>query len=299
MEQLRTLLYYKYTQINDPESFALQHLGFCKNLGLKGRIIVAAEGINGTVSGTIAQTDAYMAEIEGDSRFEGIHWKIDDVSELSFNKMHVRHKEELCNLGFPDVDPNALTGVHLDPVAFAEKMNDPDTIVLDVRNRLEYEMGKFKNAIDLNIKTFREFPDKIAELSEYKDKNILAYCTGGIRCEKATALLIENGFQNVFQLDGGIVTYGKETGGKDFEGKCYVFDKRLAVDVNSVNPEVITECYTCKGESDRMVNCANPTCNIHIVQCESCGTTYNGTCSTECQNSPDLRPYDGTGYYAK
>src|SRR5690606_7629349 len=122
----------------------------------------------------------------------------------------------------------------------------------------EHNVGRFKNAVTLDIENFREFPDKIEELAAYKDKKILTYCTGGIKCEKASALLLKSGFKDVYQLHGGIIKYGKETGGKDFEGKCYVFDNRVTVDVNHVNPTEVATCHNCGVTSSRMINCANP-----------------------------------------
>ncbi|HSZ25674.1 MAG TPA: hypothetical protein VK766_08160, partial [Cytophagaceae bacterium] len=130
-------------------------------------------------------------------------------------------------------------------------------------------------------------------------KKVLTYCTGGIKCEKASAFLLENGFENVYQLHGGIIKYGMEEGGEDFEGKCYVFDNRIVIDVNTVNPKVISTCYVCGTTCDRMVNCANPECNIHLPICESCGWKMEGACSDACKNHSDKRPYNGTGYYAK
>ncbi len=299
MEKYQTLLYYKYTSIEDPETFTRQHLDFCNSLDLKGRIIIAYEGINGTVSGLSSACARYMEAIESDPRFEGIHWKIDDVEEPSFAKMHVRFKHELCHMGIEDLDPNELTGIYLKPEDFQKMMAEADTVILDVRNTVEHELGKFKDAITLDIEHFRDFPAKVKELEPLKDKRVLAYCTGGIRCEKATAYLIRNGFDNVFQLDGGIVTYGKETGGKDFEGKCYVFDKRIGVKVNSVNPSVITKCHICGTTTDRMINCANPECNQHIPMCENCGWEYDGACSDSCRQHDRKRAYNGTGYYMK
>jgi UPF0176 protein len=139
----------------------------------------------------------------------------------------------------------------------------------------------------------------VDELESLKDKKVITYCTGGIKCEKASAFLLEKGFKNVYQLHGGIIKYGIEQGGEDFEGKCYVFDNRVAVDVNKVNPVTISTCYVCGTRSDRMVNCANPECNNHVPLCENCGWTMEGTCSEACKAHPHRRPYDGTGYYAK
>ncbi len=178
-------------------------------------------------------------------------------------------------------------------------IDQEDVIILDVRSNYEHNLGKFKNAVTLDIENFRDFPDKIKELEKYKDKKVLTYCTGGIKCEKASAFLLENGFENVYQLHGGIIKYGMEAGGEDFEGKCYVFDNRIAIDVNTVNPVVISKCFICGTASDRMVNCANVTCNVHVPVCEDCGWKYEGACSEACKCHPEKRPYDGTGYYAK
>ena len=135
--------------------------------------------------------------------------------------------------------------------------------------------------------------------TQYKDKKILTYCTGGIKCEKASALLLHEGFKEVYQLHGGIVKYGKEAGGKDFEGKCYVFDNRLAVDVNSINPSVVSTCRNCGITTPKMINCANPECNEHFTQCDDCGEKLQGSCSDQCMTHPRKRTYNGTGYYVK
>ena len=168
-----------------------------------------------------------------------------------------------------------------------------------MRSNYEHELGKFKNAITLDIENFRDFPDKINELEHLKGKKVITYCTGGIKCEKASAYLLEQGFKDVYQLHGGIIRYGLEAGGEDFEGKCYVFDNRVAVDVNKINPTVVSTCHICGNKSDRMVNCANPTCNLHVPICEECGWEMEGACSDECKEHPQKRPYNGTGYYQK
>ena len=299
MSAYQVLLYYHYTPINEHEAFAEQHLKFCKSLGLKGRVIVAPEGLNGTVSGTPDACKEYMDNLKADPRFAGIDFKIDDEDECAFQKMHVRPKNEIVNLGHPEIDPNEITGKHLSPSEFLEMKDRDDVVVLDVRSKYEHSLGRFKNALTLDIDNFRDFPDKIKELEKLKDKKILTYCTGGIKCEKASALLLKNGFNEVFQLHGGIIKYGKEVGGKDFEGKCYVFDNRVEVPVNTINPTVISKCYICGNTTDRMVNCANPECNLHTTICHACGIEYDGACSADCKTHPKKRPYNPEGYYTK
>lgn len=302
MKKYQTLLYYCYSPIANAEQFAADHLLFCKSLNLVGRIIVAGEGLNGTVSGTPEACKAYMDAIHADERFAQTDFKIDEVDQPSFIKMHCRYKPEIVHSGLRDpsvIDPNIATGKHLEPTEFMAMKDRDDVVILDVRSNYEHQIGRFKNAVTLDIENFREFPEQINALAKYKDKKILTYCTGGIKCEKASALLLKEGFSEVYQLHGGIIKYGKETGGKDFDGKCYVFDNRVTVDVNRVNPNVVSQCLNCGAHTDRMINCANPECNEHFTQCETCGWKLEGCCSDTCVDHPRKRPYDGTGYYVK
>ncbi|WP_069659278.1 oxygen-dependent tRNA uridine(34) hydroxylase TrhO [Arcticibacter eurypsychrophilus] len=302
MTQYQTILYYCYTTIENAGQFATDHLEFCKSLKLVGRIIVADEGLNGTVSGTKESCDAYMNHLKANPVFDSAEFKIDDVEEPSFIKMHCRYKSEIVHSGLRDpgiINPQEKSGIHLEPKEFMEMKDRDDVVILDVRSNYEHALGKFKNAVTLNIANFRDFPAMINELAQYKDKKIITYCTGGIKCEKASALLLHEGFPEVYQLHGGIIKYGKEAGGEDFEGKCYVFDNRVAVDVNKVNPVVISTCYNCGKTTAKMINCANPECNEHFTQCDACGVELDGCCSEICQAHPRKRLYDGTGYYVK
>lgn len=296
------MLYYCYSPIDNAEEFAAQHLEFCKSLDLVGRIIVAEEGLNGTVSGTKEACQSYMDAVYADGRFNKTEFKIDNVDEPSFIKMHCRYKPEIVHSGLRDpkeIDPNAQTGIHLAPKDFMEMKDQDDVVILDVRSNYEHNVGRFKNAVTLDMENFREFPEKIKELEQYRGKKILTYCTGGIKCEKASALLLKEGFEDVYQLHGGIIKYGKEAGGKDFEGQCYVFDNRVTVDVNDVNPSIVSTCKNCGTTTAKMINCANALCNEHFTQCDACGWELDGCCSTACQAKPNNREYDGTGYYVK
>jgi UPF0176 protein len=296
------LLYYCYAKIENAEAYAAEHLKFCKQLGIHGRIIVADEGLNGTVTGTPDQCRQYMEYVHADPRFAHTDFKVDDSDEHAFYKIHVRYKPEIVHLGLGrqkgfDVDPTKKTGKHINGEEFLSLKEQEDVVVLDVRSNYEHSVGRFKDAVTLDIENFREFPEKINELEHLKDKKVITYCTGGIKCEKASALLLEAGFKDVYQLHGGIIKYSKETGGKDFEGVCYVFDGRITVPVNHVNPKTISTCYICNTPSARMVNCANPECNVHVPMCEKCGEEMEGACSTECKTHPRKREYNGTGYY--
>jgi len=295
------LLYYCYTHIEDPEAFREQHHLFCIENNLRGRIIVAEEGLNGTVSGLKEDCEKYIQAVHADPRFAHAEFKVESHHEHAFAKLHVRVKPEIVHSGLQNLHPSEKTGEYIEPQAFREILKNPDddTVILDVRSDYEHNLGKFKNAKTLDIENFREFPDKVKELEDLKNKKVITYCTGGIKCEKASAYLLEQGFENVYQLHGGIIKYGLEADGEDFEGSCYVFDNRITADVNKVNPSVVSTCYVTGEPTTRMVNCANPHCNKHIPMSEKGGEIYQGCCSEACMNHPDTRPYDGSGYYAK
>jgi len=208
MSTHQVLLYYHYTTIHDLEFFREEHYALCKALNLLGRVYVATEGINGTVSGTVKETNAYMDALKNHPLFEGIVFKVDPYDKHAFKKLHVRIKKELVNFSVDvELDPRVLSGNYLEPKSFYEALNDPNTVVIDARNDYEYELGHFRGAINPNIETFRDLPKWVQENREkLEGKRILTYCTGGIRCEKFTGWLIKEGFEDVNQLKGGIVT---------------------------------------------------------------------------------------------
>ncbi|MGI4885863.1 MAG: rhodanese-related sulfurtransferase [Janthinobacterium lividum] len=295
----QVLLYYCYAPLADPAQFRDEHHRLCLELDLRGRVIVAAEGLNGTVSGTVAHCAAYMAAVKADLRFGALEFKVDAAAGHAFQKLHVRVKPEIVHSSLAHLKPQEKTGHYLSPQEFRALKDRDDVVVVDVRSDYEYNLGRFRNAVTLDMENFRDFPARVAQLQQFKDKKILTYCTGGVKCEKASAYLLEQGFENVYQLHGGIIKYGLEAGGEDFDGQCYVFDNRVAVDVNRVNPRVISRCCACREPSARLINCANPRCNAHVAQCESCGEALQGACSEDCAQHPDKRPYDGTGAYPK
>lgn len=286
----QVLLYYQYVEIEDPETFAKSHLKFCKSLDLKGRILVANEGINGTVSGTYEQTEIYMKEMKKDPRFETMVFKIDETDKHAFKKMHVRHRKELVTLRLEDdVNPNELTGKHLSPKEFYQALRDENTIVLDARNDYEYDLGHFRGAIRPDIQAFRELPDWVRKNKDkLAGKKILTYCTGGIRCEKFSGWLLKEGFEDVSQLHGGIVTYGKDpqVQGELWDGQCYVFDERIAVPVNKKEHVIVGRDYFDGTPCERYVNCANPECNKQILCSEENEHKFMRSCTDECRVHP-------------
>ncbi|MFC4697818.1 rhodanese-related sulfurtransferase [Enterococcus aquimarinus] len=289
----RVLLYYNYTKIENPEQFAKEHLALCKSLGLKGRILVAEEGINGTASGTIEATQQYMDWMHNDERFKDTWFKIDESEGHAFRKMFVRPRKELVALNLEeDVDPLRLTGEYLDPKAFKEALLDEDTIVLDARNDYEYDLGHFRGAIRPDIRNFRELPEWIRENKEkFMDKKVVTYCTGGIRCEKFSGWLLREGVENVAQLHGGIATYGKdpEVKGEMWDGKMYVFDDRISVEINQVDKQIVGKDWFDGTPCERYINCGNPSCNRQIITSEENEAKHLGGCCYDCAASETNR----------
>ena len=287
-EDYQVLLYYQYVPIENPEVFRDEHMKLCTKLGLLGRIIVASEGINGTVSGTYEATQAYMEVLHNDLRFESMPFKVDAASGNAFDKMHVRVKPELVNLSLEeDVNPLKLTGEYLKPEEFNEKMKHDDVLIIDARNDYEFDLGHFEGAIKPDIKTFRELPQWIKDNKELLDgKEILTYCTGGVRCEKFSGWLKAEGHDDVGQLDGGIVTYGYDPKiqGELWNGQCYVFDQRIAVPINRVEPNIIGKDYITGEPCERYVNCGNPECNKQILMSEETEAKYLRACCQECRD---------------
>lgn len=291
MEKYEVLLYYCFTDLDNYEEFAEEHLAFCKDLSLKGRILVSSYGINGTVSGTKEQTKKYMDYMHADPRFKKTVFKIDEHDGHAFKKMHVRPRKELVTLRLDDAPkPTELTGEYLSPKEFYEEMQKEDTVILDTRNDYEYDVGHFRGAIRPEIRSFRELPQWINENRElFEGKRVLTYCTGGIRCEKFTGWMIQEGIENVAQLEGGIVSYGKdpEVKGKLWDGVCYVFDNRITVPINQTEHVIVGKDYFDGTPCERYVNCANPECNKQILCSEENEHKYLRGCTDACRRSPN------------
>ncbi len=294
--------FYKYIPLDSPKDHVEHQKGLCNRLGLAARIIIAEEGINGVISGAAYQCRQYRETLLKSPEFRDIHFKVASTDQPYLHKIRVKHKHEIVNSALQatrDQSPLKQTGRHLTPSEFKAMKDRSDVVVLDVRSDYETTIGHFKNAVTFPIRTFRELSDHMDELANYKEQKILTYCTGGIKCEKATAMLKAQGFNEVYQLEGGILNYAQKEKGEDFEGKCYVFDERVVIDVNQVNPSHTSTCVHCGKLSARMINCANSACHQKVVICEECGWEWEGCCSEECREHPLRRPYDGTGYYPK
>ena len=322
---MKNILFYKYVEIENPEKLRDEQIKLAKSLNLLGTVLIAKEGINGCVSGNDSEIDKYKKTLTSDKRFSDLKFKEADVLNHTFRKLYVRARNEIVSLKNPaDLDKkgNYIEARELKHLLD----NKRDIILLDARNNYEHEIGRFKGAVHLDIDTFREFPSKIKQLSniinsiknkgitnnpkdnnyegyiknnktnttiknqkndeDFKNKKIITYCTGGVRCEKASALLKEAGFENVYQLHDGIVNYGKECGDSYWEGKCFVFDTRGAIDIDpKKKSEPITQCALCHLPSGELHQCSYVKCDRFFTACDNCLEVLEGCCSKRCRNN--------------
>ena len=238
---------YKFEQLDSLDMLIPEFQNKCDDLELKGSVYLSPRGINFSISGTEENIEKYINFMENDSRFLNIPLKRTYSETQPFRRMKVRLKKEIISLGRDDINPRELTGEYVTPQELLNMYeNNDDVVVLDTRNEYETRVGLFENAVDLQLDTFRDFPKAVEQLpEEYKDKQIVMYCTGGIRCEKASAVMLKAGFTDVKQLEGGVLDYFKETGGKYWNGDCFVFDERVALDKDLNETEYIY-CYICR-----------------------------------------------------
>ena len=253
------ILFYKYVPIADAQAFAAKHRELCSSLGLKGRVLIATEGINGTLAGPATAIDDYTATLKADPRFANVEFKISEGDENTFPKLVVKARPEIVTLGAGPLKPDRHN--QLSPAEWKRMLEeDPEVVLLDVRNRFESDAGRFEDAVICEIENFRDLPAYVEKLEPLKEKKVLMYCTGGIRCEKASALLRSRGFKDVFQLHGGIVTYQEQFGNEHWQGECFVFDQRMTVRVDD-GLVPIGRCAHSGRTTSRFVNCLHDPCH--------------------------------------
>jgi UPF0176 protein len=287
-EARTTISFYKYFNIADPQQFRDELYKAFMAVGVLGRIYVAQEGINAQISVPTTQLEAFKAALNQWPAFSGLRLNIavdDDGKSFFALIIKVRAKIVADGIHDPKFDPSD-TGQHLSAAAFNQLTDDPNTILVDMRNHYESEVGHFEGAITPDVATFREELPLVANLlDEHKDKNIVMYCTGGIRCEKASAYMKYKGFNQVYQLEGGIIEYARQVKAQGlankFIGKNFVFDERLG---ERISPEVIAHCHQCGALCDDHTNCDNRACHILFIQCAECKAKYAGCCSDECRD---------------
>lgn len=286
------ILYYNFTEIRDPEIFCKEHKKFLQSLGVKGRVYISEEGINGTLGGTPEQMEKYKNFLRSLEGFEDTEFKTDHSDTIPFPRLTCKQREEIVSIHVDNIEPEE-GGNYLEPSEWRDLMeSDEDYVMIDVRNNYESNVGHFEGAITPDVENFYEFPDWLEKAEIPKEKKVLMYCTGGIRCEKFSVLMKKKGWEDVNQLHGGILRYAREEKGKYYKGKCFVFDDRLVVPVNKENLEPIARCEITGKPADSYINCANMECNKLFVCSEEGARIMEGCCSEECRQSEYKRPFD-------
>lgn len=289
-----TVSFYKYHHITDPAGFRNELYRNLEFLGVLGRVYVATEGINAQISVLAKGFDAFRTYLYSIPFLNGVRLNtaVEDNGK-SFFKLKILVRKKIVADGLNDSTFDVTNaGVHVNALEFNKLADDPDTLIVDMRNHYESEVGHFKNAVCPDVDTFREELQVVEDLmKEQKDKNLLLYCTGGIRCEKASAWMKHLGFRNVFQLEGGIIKYAQEVKEKGLEnrfiGKNFVFDERLG---ERITGDIIAVCHQCGKPCDDHTNCKNDGCHLLFIQCQECSEKYKGCCSAECAEIISLPP---------
>lgn len=295
----KVLLYYKITKVQHPEAEVKLHKEICRALALTGRILISEDGINGTVGGSPESIRLYREYMNGHHTFKKIDFKESDSEIAPFPKMQIKLRDEIITTEVKDKIDWTLRGKYVDRDTFHKWLEKgEEMILLDLRNDYEWEIGRFVGSVKPPMKYFRDLKDCMDFYDQFKGKKIVMFCTGGIRCEPASALFVKYGFdrKNVYHLEGGIVKYAEKYGNDGFyEGKCFVFDERIAVAVNtSPDAKVVGNCLHCNLNIDIYRNCANKYCNKLFIACDGCNEKMTNTCCTACieavQNPDNLRP---------
>lgn len=291
-EPRTTISFYRYHAIEDPADFRNQLWKALQPLGVLGRIYVAHEGINAQVSVPAAKLEAFGTALDAFGWLQNLRLNVAvDDDGKSFWVLKIKVREKIVADGIDDPAFSMENkGRYLQAEEANSLMSKPDTVILDMRNHYEYEVGHFINAQEVPSDTFREQLPMAAEMMKGKeDANIVMYCTGGIRCEKASAYMLYKGFKNVFHLEGGIINYVNQVKEQNLEqkfvGKNFVFDQRLG---ERVSDDIIAQCHQCGAPADTHTNCINAACHLLFIQCDACRVKYEGTCSVECMHTIHL-----------
>ncbi len=287
------LAYYHFTPISNPHQEVAAHKEFFKGRQITSRIYISEQGINGQMSGLQEDAEAYMRWMHANPLFKEMPFKIHSYHENVFPRQTVKYRPQLVALD-EEVDLND-TGEHVSPERWKELMeSDEKPLLLDVRNEYEWQVGRFEGAECPPCETFREFRAYTEELKNQVDPKttpVMMYCTGGIRCELYSSLLLKGGFEKVYQLDGGVINYGLKQGSDHWLGKLFVFDDRLTVPISDQPTPVIGKCYHCEAPMEAYYNCANMDCNRLFLCCPACLKQFQGCCAQACQEAPRVRPY--------
>jgi UPF0176 protein len=280
----QVLLFYKYVTVENPQELRDWMFVRATELGLTGRVLVAEEGLNGTLEGSLENTRVFASELLADARFDDMNIKTSVGDGTTFKKLSVKVRNEIVGTQFDPktVDPRIATGKHLSPEELRTWYeNEKDFVVVDMRNEYEYQSGHFKDSVNPGLRNSRDLPEAVAKLEGIKDKTVLTVCTGGVRCEKMSAFLLAQGFKDVYQLENGIHSYMEKYPGQDYLGTLYTFDQRVTMDFGG-DRQIIGECRICSAKTERYVNCANDVCHLHFIACDACQKTGNLLCTPGC-----------------
>lgn len=287
------LAYYHLCPLGNPHQEVLNHKTFFKGRDVKSRIYISETGINGQMSASCKDANEYMQWMQSRDEFKEMPFKITPYHEQAFPRAVVKYRKQLVAYDRP-VNMQKR-GKHISPLQWKEMLNQEESkVVVDVRNQYESKVGHFQGADLPACETFREFDQYAEELKTKVDPKktpVMMYCTGGIRCELYSAVLMEHGFEKVYQLEGGVINYGIQEGSEHWLGKLFVFDDRLVVPISDEKTEVIGKCHHCETEFENYYNCANMKCNKLFICCKECLKEFLGCCCSECKNAEHVRPY--------
>ncbi len=282
----QVLLFYTYVTIEDPDALRAWVFAKAAALQLTGRVLIAEEGLNGTLEGTLENTQALVRELLADPRFADMRVKTSTGTGNAFKKLSVKVRTEIVGTQFDPrvVDPRVNTGTYISPEELhAWYESDKDFVVVDMRNDYEFQSGHFKNSVNPGLKHSRDLPKAVPKLEHLKEKTVLTVCTGGVRCEKMSAYLLAQGFKDVYQLENGIHGYMEKYPGQNYRGTLYTFDNRLTMDFGGVR-EVVGRCRLCGAKTERYVNCANDRCHFHFLACDACQKGGAPLCKPDCES---------------
>lgn len=270
------ILFYKYTEIKNPQKLQEEQKTLCQTLQLKGRMIIAKEGINATLEGKTEAIEGYIRSLTQQQQFAGIHFKKSIGDGTAFPRLSIKVRDEIVSshLGEKDIDPQKVTGKYITAETLHEWITGgvKEFYIIDMRNDYEQAVGHFENSLLSGMQNFKDLSDILPRIAHLKGKTIVTVCTGGVRCEKASGFLVKNGFRDVYQLYGGIVTYMETYPNEHFAGSLYVFDNRMIMGFHREDPKrkIVGTCVVCQSPSEHYINCKDSFCDRHFICCESC-----------------------------